>query len=106
MRTNKNFILRGIADEYMLVPINEAAQEFNGILHFTETASFIWKMVDQCETITDIVKKVIEEYEVDEETAKKDVFGFLWEFYIRGFVLDIPELESIKQELESKAAVK
>ena len=86
MRTNKNFILRGIADEYMLV--------------------LIWKMVDQCETITDIVKKVIEEYEVDEETAKKDVFGFLWEFYIRGFVLDIPELESIKQELESKAAVK
>ena len=38
MRTNKNFILRGIADEYMLVPINEAAQEFNGILHLTETA--------------------------------------------------------------------
>ena len=67
MRTNKNFILRGIADEYMLVPINEAAQEFNGILHLTETASFIWKMVDQCETITDIVKKVIEEYEVDED---------------------------------------
>lgn len=103
MRTNDNFILRDIAGEYVLIPINEAAQDFNGVLHLTETASFIWKMVDECYDIDEIADKVVDEYETKKETAIKDVYGFLWEFYIRGFVYDIPELEKRSKYMEKQA---
>ena len=39
----------------------------------------------------DIVEKVLQEFEVDEETARRDVYGFLRELYVRGIVEDIPE---------------
>lgn len=98
MRTNDNFILRDIAGEYILIPTKEAAQSFNGMLHLTSTAAFIWEKVDQCHTLEEIAEEVVKEFEIDKETAMTDVIGFLREFYIRGFVYDIPELENIETE--------
>ncbi len=97
MKTNKNFILRDVAGEHILIPINEAAQSFNGMLHLTSTAAFIWKMVDKCDSLNEIINEIVNEYEVDKKQAKEDIYGFLWEFYIRGFVLDIPELEKVHE---------
>lgn len=37
--------------------------------------------------------RVQEEYDVDEETAIRDVYRFLRELYIRDIVRNIPELE-------------
>lgn len=93
MKTNDNFILRDIAGEYVLIPTKEAAQSFNGMLHLTSTAAFIWEMADQCKTMDEIAFRIVDEFETDIETAKRDVRGFLYEFYIRGFVEDIPEFE-------------
>ena len=42
MKIVKEFILREIAGETILVPTGTAAQEFNGMLSMTDTARFIW----------------------------------------------------------------
>ena len=94
MKTNNNFILRNIADEYVLIPVKEAAQSFNGMLHLTSTADYIWECVDKCDNLDEVIKSLMNEFEVDEEIAKNDVYGFLNELYIRNMVLDIPEFEN------------
>ena len=94
MKTNKDYVLRKIADEIMLVPTGEAAQHINGLIRLTSTAAFIYSQVDACETLEEIVSKVVEEYDVDEETAKKDLFGMLCEFQMLGFVSGIKEFEN------------
>ena len=43
----------------------------------TDTAAFIWNILPEVETEAEILKKILEEYEIDEETAQKDISDFL-----------------------------
>ena len=42
MKKNKSFISRTIAGETILVPSEETAHDFNGMISLTDTAAFIW----------------------------------------------------------------
>ena len=74
MKRNTDFMLRDIAGEVILVPTGAATQQFNGMITLNEVAAFIWKIMD--------------EFEVDEETARTDVEGFVGVLYEHGLVLD------------------
>ena len=93
MKTNEEYMLREIAGEAVLIPTGSASQKLNGMIELTDSAAFIWKQVDTAKDLEEIVARVREEYEVEEETARRDIYGFLRELYIRGIVQDIPELE-------------
>lgn len=93
MKTNKEYMLREIAGETVLIPTGSASQKLNGMIQLTESAAYIWKQVDTAVDLEEIVARVQDEYEVDEDTARRDIYGFLRELYVRGVVQDIPELE-------------
>lgn len=93
MKTNSDFVLRQIADEAMLIPTGKAAQQINGMIRLSDTATFIFSQVDCCNSLDEIVSNVIKEYEVTESIARYDVYIFLRELYTRGIVLDIKEFE-------------
>lgn len=93
MKTNENYILREIDGENILIPIGEASEHLNGMIHLTPTAAFIWKEVDNSNCLEEIIQKLIGEYEVTEEIARRDVYGFLTELYKRSMVLEISELK-------------
>ena len=84
MKTNKEYVLREIAGEPLLIPTGMASQKLNGMIRLTETAAFIWKQVDAASDLEEIVEKIHSEIARDEETARRDVYGFLRELYIRG----------------------
>ena len=84
MKTNGEYMLREIAGEAVLIPTGSASQKLNGMIELTDSAAFIWKQVDTAKDLEEIVARVREEYEVEEE---------LRELYIRGIVQDIPEME-------------
>ena len=98
MKTNKLYILRDVVGESMLIPIAKASQRFNGMIHLTDTAVFIWKQVDTAADLQEIIHRLRDEYNVEEEVAYRDVYGFLTELYKRGMVLDIPEFKDIPKE--------
>lgn len=68
---------REIGGEFFLVPLGKTVYETNGLFFLSELAAFIWDKIPEAETETDIVNAVLAEYEVDEETAKKDVADFI-----------------------------
>jgi len=88
MRTNPDFILRQIAGENILVPCGEAAKKVNGLINLNSTAAFIWKNLDQAEDLDTLAAKLMDEFEVDEETAKRDVAGLTRELSMIGMVLE------------------
>lgn len=100
MRTNENYILREIDGESILIPIGEASEHLNGMIHLTPTAAFIWKEVDNSNCLEEIIQKLMGKYEVTEEIARRDIYGFLSEFYKRQMVLEIPEFENNTETLE------
>jgi len=96
MKTSEFYILREIAGDTLLVPVGEASQRLNGMIHLTETASFIWNHIDTCKNLEEIVEKLQEEYDVDAQTAHQDVFGFAFELFKHQMILDVPEFKDIK----------
>lgn len=87
MNLNKDFILRNIAGESILVATGNATQDFNGMITLNEVATFILENIDECETEEVLVEKVLEEFEIDEETAISDVREFLDQAIKFGIIL-------------------
>ena len=77
MKINKNFTMRNIAGEYILVPVGEAALQVSGMLITNEVGAFIWEVCQEEVTEEEIVSRILEEFEVDEATAKADLSEFL-----------------------------
>ena len=77
MQIKKEMIFRQIAGDNVLVPGADATLDLNGLFVMTDTAAFIWNILPQVENETEILEKMLEEYEIDEETAKNDIAEFL-----------------------------
>lgn len=77
MRIEKEFILREIAGDYVIVPTGKTALEFNGLITVNELGAFIWKKMQQDISEDNLVSAILDEYEVKEETARNGVKEFL-----------------------------
>ena len=88
MKRNTNFILREIAGENILVATGEAAQIFNGMITLNEVASFIWNNIDECKTVDKLIASILDEFDIDDETAKRDVQNFTTELITMGMVIE------------------
>lgn len=88
MKCNTDFMLRDIAGEVVLVPTGAATQNFNGLITLNEVAAFIWKNLDEAQTQQKLTEMILEEFEIDKETAMRDVEGFLNALCEQGMVID------------------
>lgn len=87
MKIAKEFILRDIAGETVLVPTGETTQEFNGLITMSETAKFIWENIEKADSFESLLQMLLDEYEVDEETAKEEALGFIIQLLQAGFIV-------------------
>lgn len=88
MRVSKDFILRQIADEYMLVPIGQAATRFNGLISMNEIGHFIFSALAEDTTEEQILDQIVAEYEVDRATAGQDLGDFLQQLRQLGALIE------------------
>ena len=86
MKIIKEFILREIAGECILVPTGKTSQEFNGMITVSDTARFIWENLEKTDSFQELVELMLEEYEIDEETAKRDAAGLITALLKNGFI--------------------
>lgn len=77
MEIKKRLMKRQIAGETFLVPLGKEVYDSNGLFFLTEVGDFIWDRLPQAETKGDILKAILEEYDVEEAVAKKDLDSFL-----------------------------
>ena len=91
MRINKEYVLREIAGDYIIIPVGKTVLEFNGLITVNEVGVSLWKMLQEEVTLEDLVKGILEEYDVEEETARKDIQEFLGEM-IKGGILEEKEV--------------
>lgn len=77
VRVNPNFILRQIADEYLLIPVGEAAQKVKGLISLTESGYLLYQSLQNSATKEELVALLLREYEVSEAVARGDVDAFL-----------------------------
>ena len=77
MKLKENYMLRQVADTFVVVPIGSEVENFNGMINLNGVGAFLWRLLETETTFEDLLKAMTEEYEVDEETARKDLTGFV-----------------------------
>ncbi len=77
MKIDKNFVLREIAGEYIIIPTGRTALEFNGLITVNEVGMELWKMLQEDVTFDNLLNGILEEYDVDENAAREDIQEFL-----------------------------
>ena len=77
MEIKLNFVLREIAGETLLVPTGKTALNLNGMLTLNEAGAEIWKLLPEVRDEEELVIRLLQEYDVSEETLRADVSEFL-----------------------------
>ena len=86
MKIKENYMLRKVADCYVVVPIGAAVAEFNGMINLNEVGAILWRQLESDTTPEAVVAAVLDEYEVDEAVAKADVDKFVKELQEAGLI--------------------
>lgn len=77
MRIKDGYILREVAGSNIIVAVGDEAVNFDGIRTLNETGTFLWKKIEEGIDKQGLADALIEEYEVDNDTAKADVDEFI-----------------------------
>ncbi len=77
MKVRDGFLLKEIAGEYVLVPVGENLVDFSAMAVLNETGAFLWKLMDDETTREELLKAVLEEYDINAEVAGQDIDEFL-----------------------------
>lgn len=88
MKIKDGFMLRQIADQWVVVPLGERVVEMNGIMTLSESGAFIWKLMENDITLEDIIQAMLAEYSIDEETLRADVIEFISMIKEKGLILN------------------
>ena len=77
MRLHDELILREVAGEAMLIPVGDTALRLHGMIMLTETGKFLCEKLAAETTEEELREALVDEYDIDEETARNDVREFL-----------------------------
>ena len=77
MKIKKELIKRTIAGDTILVPVGKTVYESNGLFVLNGVGAFLWDILPEAESETELLQAVQERYDVSKEQAEKDIRVFL-----------------------------
>ncbi len=77
MKPKDGFLLREVDGTSIVVATGDAATEFSGLITLNQTGTLLWRCLEQGATEDEMVAKLLEEYEIDEDCARRDVKAFV-----------------------------
>ena len=77
MIINDSFEIVEMSGEYMAIPLGKAASSLNGIVALNEASAFLLKQLSTPKTKDELVELLLNEYDVDEDLARRDVDVFV-----------------------------
>lgn len=77
MKINSNYVLKKVADSYIVVALGGDVVDLNTIISLNDTGAFIWKLLENETTKEDIVLAMLNEYDVTKDQAINDVDTFI-----------------------------
>ena len=86
MKLKSEFELIRVADEYMIVPVGKEASLFRGIVILNQEAALIAEKLKENCNLDNLISSLIEEFDVEQDTAEKDISQFIIELTNLGVI--------------------
>ena len=77
MKVKDDFLLRNVAGSNIVVPIGEGSLNLSGVITLNEVGAFLWEKLSADTTQEELVRALLDEYDVDEATARADIEEFI-----------------------------
>lgn len=89
MKVKKGFKLNSVCGQNFLVPMGEGNIDYSKLIALNESSLLLWKRMEQDDFSTDdLVNVLLDEYEVAEDVARKDVARIIELFKNENIILD------------------
>ena len=76
MKIKKNFVLRQVAQTWIVMPLAAQNENLNGMLTLTESGAMLWQLLEQGCDLSALVDAMTREYDVSESKAQEDALKF------------------------------
>lgn len=76
-KASDDFIYRNIAGSGVLISVGNNIADFNGYIELNESASFIWKRLQNTASLEELVTALQEKYQVSRQQAVEDLIEIL-----------------------------
>ena len=87
MKISEGYLLRTVAGKNIVVSVGSNVS-FNGMLTLNDTGVFFWNLMQTETSKEELLKKVLEEYDVSSEEASKDIDEFIEKLSDAGILED------------------
>lgn len=77
MKTNKNYVLRKVADTWIVMALMTDSIDFNGMLTLNESGALLWKALEQGGNAQTLAETLAKEYNISHEQALADAEEFI-----------------------------
>lgn len=77
MKIKNNFVLRNVADTWVVLSMGNPTADFDGMLTLNESGVLLWKTMENGCDKNALVKALTDEYDVSREVALADVDIFI-----------------------------
>lgn len=88
MKLKQEFVVRNVAGDNVLIPVVNCGDTFQGLITMNETGLFIWDKITKEYEREDIINAMLEEYEIDYDTAKININDFCDQLVTLGILYD------------------
>lgn len=85
MKVKDGFLLREVAGQMVAVP-TAGDLDLNMMITLNGTGAFLWEKLQSETTEAELVKALLDEYDVDEATARRSVAAFVGKLKENGFI--------------------
>ncbi len=87
MKLKNGFVLRKVADSYVVVAVGAEAKKHNVMITLNETGALLWEKLSGGAEKNDLVQAILEVYDIDEATAEADVERFIEKVNTEGLII-------------------
>lgn len=78
MTIKEGFVIKEIADQYVVIALGDASKIFSGIIRLNESGKLIWEMIVDGKTRDEIIDAIIAKYDdADRQTVENDFDKFV-----------------------------
>ena len=88
MKLKEGFVLRKVADTFVVVAVGAEAKKHNVMITLNETGGLLWEKLMEGAEKKDLVNAILDVYDIDESTASADVDKFIDKISAEGLIVE------------------